>query len=121
MIQLTQQLRLFVWVQAIDFRCGIDALVGHCRSKLNESPFSGAVFVFRNQKGTAIKLLTYDGTGFWLMHKRFSQGVLKYWPKSFDEKICATSLMVILNQGQPGDMAPSWRELPGSSCASAMR
>jgi transposase len=117
MIQLTPHQRLFVWVQAIDFRCGIDALVGQCRLKLSESPFSGAIFAFRNQKGTAVKLLTYDGTGFWLMHKRFSQGVLKYWPKVQNEKICATSLMVILNQGQPGDMAPSWREQPSSSGA----
>lgn len=121
MIQLTAQHQLFVLVPALDFRVGIDGLVGHCRSQLNQSPFSGTVFAFRNKKGTAVKLLTYDGTGFWLMHKRFSQGVLKYWPKTQDEKICATSLMVILNQGQPGDMSPSWRELPGSSCASAMR
>jgi transposase len=117
MIQLTPQQRLFVWVQAIDFRKGIDALVGHCRTKLFESPFSGAIFAFRNKKGTAVKLLTYDGTGFWLMHKRFSQGVLAYWPKTQETKLCATTLMVILNQGQPGTMQPSWRELPSSSPA----
>jgi transposase len=119
MIQITPQHQLFVWVQALDFRKGIDGLIGHCRSKLSHSPFSGAIFAFRNHKGTAVKLLAYDGTGFWLMHKRFSQGVLKYWPKTQDEKICATTLMVILNQGQPCYMQPSWRELPGSSSASA--
>jgi transposase len=119
MIQLTAQHQLFVLVPALDFRVGIDGLVGYCRSKLNQSPFSGTVFAFRNKKGTAIKLLIYDGTGFWLLHKRFSQGVLKYWPKTQNEKICATTLMVILNQGQPGDMSPSWRELPGSSSAKA--
>ena len=117
MIQLTAQQHLLVWVPAIDFRKGLDSLIGHCRGVLKHSPFSGTVFAFRNSKGTAVKLLTYDGTGFWLMHKRFSQGVLKYWPCTQDEKICATTLMVILNQGQPGDMSPSWRELPGSSTA----
>lgn len=117
MIQLTPQQRLFVWVAAIDFRKGLDALVGHCRSKLNESPFSGTIFVFRNKRGDAVKLLTYDGTGFWLMHKRFSQGVLAYWPKSQESKLCTTTLMVILNQGTPCSMQPSWRELPGSSPA----
>jgi transposase len=115
MIQLTAQHQLFVWVYPLDFRKGLDGLIGHCRSKLNQNPFSGAVFAFRNKKGTAIKLLTFDGTGFWLMHKRFSQGVLQYWPKTIDEKISAIALMVILNQGQPGEMQPSWRELPGSS------
>lgn len=117
MIQLTAQQQLFVWVYALDFRKGMDGLIGHCRATLNQSPFSGTVFAFRNKKGTAVKLLTYDGTGFWMMHKRFSQGVLQYWPKTQHEKICATTLMVILNQGRPSTMRPSWRELPGSSPA----
>lgn len=117
MIQLSAQQSLYVWVAAIDFRKGIDSLIGLCRSVLKENPFSGAVFAFRNPRGTAVKLLTYDGTGFWLMHKRFSQGRLQYWPKTLEEKICTTTLMVILNQGQPGVMQPSWRELPGSSAA----
>lgn len=117
MIQLTAQQHLFVWVPALDFRKGIDSLIGFCRGTLKHSPYSGTIFAFRNKKGTAVKLLTYDGTGFWLMHKRFSQGVLRYWPKSDDEKICATTLMVVLNQGHPGTMQPSWRELPGSSKA----
>ena len=51
------------------------------------------------------------------MHKRFSKGVLQYWPKTQQEKICATTLMVVLNQGQSCLMQPSWRELPGSSPA----
>ena len=119
MIQLTATQQLLVWVQALDFRKGIDGLIGYCRARLNQNPFSGVVFAFRNKKGTAVKLLVYDGTGFWLMHKRFSQGVLRYWPKTQNEKICATTLMVLLNQGQPCSMQPSWRELPGSSAASA--
>jgi transposase len=117
MIQLTAQHQLCVWVPALDFRKGIDGVIGYCRGQLKQSPFSGTVFAFRNKKGTAVKLLTYDGTGFWLMHKRFSQGVLQYWPKTQNEKICATTLMVLLNQGQPCSMHPSWRELPGSSPA----
>ena len=119
MIQLTAQHQLFVWVGALDFRKGIDALIGHCRLKLNQNPFSGAIFAFRNKRGNAVKLLAYDGTGFWLMHKRFSQGVLQFWPKTQEAKLCTTTMMVILNQGQPGFMQPSWRELPGSSPAKA--
>ena len=119
MIHVTPQQQLFIWVHAIDFRKGIDALIGHCRSKINQNPFSGALFVFRNRTGTAIKLLTYDGTGFWLMPKRFSQSTLKFWPKDCGTKVCATTLMVILNQGQPGVMQPSWQELPSSSAKAA--
>lgn len=115
MIQITPHHRLFVHIQPIDFRKGIDALIGFCRSKLQQDPFSGGIFVFRNHRGTAMKLLTYDGTGFWLMQKRFSQGCLRFWPKNSEESVCSTNLMVILHQGQPGVMQPSWRALPSSA------
>lgn len=117
MMQITPQHRLFVQTTPIDFRKGMDALVGLCRCQLQQNPFSGIIFAFRNRKGTAVKLLTYDGTGFWLMQKRFSKGTLRYWPKGSDETICATSLMVILHQGQPGAMQSSWRALPSSATA----
>lgn len=115
MIQLTPQHQLFVFVQPIDFRKGIDGLVGLCRATLSQNPFSGTLFVFRNTRGTAVKILVYDGTGFWLMHKRFSRGVLQYWPTRTEDKICATTLMVLLHQGSPGGMYPSWRQLPSSA------
>ena len=119
MMQIPPQHTLFIQVAAIDFRQGIDALVGFCRATLEQNPYSGMIFVFRNKKGTAVKLLTYDGTGFWLMQKRFSQGKLRFWPKDIHAPICATSLMVILNQGQPGAMQAAWRALPSSSKALA--
>jgi transposase len=112
MIQITQQHHLHIRVEPIDFRKGIDALVGLCRQS---SPYSGAVFAFRNKSGIAVKLLVYDGTGFWLCTKRFSQGKLRYWPKSCGEHVCATTMAVILNQGQPAAMSPSWRSLPSSA------
>jgi len=51
-----------------------------CRAALAEDPFSGAVFVFRNRQRTAVKVLVYDGQGFWLCHKRLSQGRFGWWP-----------------------------------------
>lgn len=115
MIQITPQHQLLVFVRPIDFRKGIDGLVGFCRTTLEQNPLTGTLFVFRNKRGTAIKILVYDGTGFWLMQKRFSQGALNYWPTSPEEKVCATTLMIILHQGEPGFMQPSWRQLPSSA------
>ena len=43
-------------------------------SALGDNPLEGAVYVFRNRSGTALKLLLYDGQGFWLLMKRLSQG-----------------------------------------------
>jgi transposase len=114
MIQITVQHQLHLWIEPIDFRKGIDALVGFCRQSI-ASPYSGMIFAFRNKSGIAVKLLVYDGTGFWLCTKRFSKGRLCYWPTSCDEHICAASMIAILNQGQPAAMSPSWKKLPSSA------
>ena len=66
MIQLTPQMRILVAVEAVDFRKGIDSLAQLCRNKLAADPFSGCVFVFRSRRATSIKVLVYDGMGFWL-------------------------------------------------------
>lgn len=114
MIQITPQHKLYLWINPVDFRKGVDALVGLCRKQAG-SPYDGTIYAFRNKKGVAVKLLVYDGTGFWLCTKRFSKGRLKHWPKSCDERVCATTMTIILNQGAPATMAPSWRALPASA------
>jgi transposase len=65
MIQLVPQLRILIACQPIDFRNGIDGLAGLCQKVLAEDPFSGALVVFRNRQGTALKILCYDSRGFW--------------------------------------------------------
>jgi len=65
MLQVVPQMRIFVACEPVDFRRGIDGLAAACRLCLDEDPFSGAVFLFRNRNRTAIKILTYDGSGFW--------------------------------------------------------
>jgi transposase len=81
MIQVTPQMRVLVAVEAVDFRKGIDSLAQLCRNKLAADPFSGCVFVFRSRRATAIKILVYDGMGFWLATKRLSKGRFRWWPE----------------------------------------
>ena len=64
MIQVTPQMRILLAVQPADFRKGIDGLAQVCRQVLKKDPFSGYVFIFRNKRATAIKVLMYDGQGF---------------------------------------------------------
>ncbi|HEY2019211.1 MAG TPA: IS66 family insertion sequence element accessory protein TnpB [Bryobacteraceae bacterium] len=63
MIQITAQMRVLVAIEPVDGRKGIDSLARLCQEKLAEDPFSGCVFVFRSRRGTAIRLLSYDGQG----------------------------------------------------------
>jgi transposase len=120
MIQLTPQMRLWVAVTPVDFRRGIDGLVRACRETLSADPFSGTVFVFRNRRGTAIKLLAYDGQGFWLCLKRLSEGRFRYWPSSPDavhRELLAHELGVLLAGGDPERTraAPPWRRVVPST------
>jgi len=60
MIPLTPPTRIFLALEPVDFRKGIDGLAAVCRHALRANPLEGAVYVFRNRSGTALKLLFYD-------------------------------------------------------------
>ena len=77
-------MKIYLGVDPVDFRKGIDGFVKLCRFVLKEDPFGGSLFVFRNKRGSSIKILTYDGQGFWLFHKRLSKGKFNWWA-SFSE------------------------------------
>jgi len=74
MIQVTPQMRILPAVEPTDFRKGTDGLARICRRELGSDPFSGRLFIFRNRRRTAIKILVYDGQGFWSSYKRLSRG-----------------------------------------------
>lgn len=116
MIQITPHMRIWVAVEPIDFRAGIDGLVAACRQRLQGDPFSGALFVFRNRTRTAIKVLVYDGQGFWMCHKRLSNGHFAFWPdaQTPSRTLQACELQVLLMGGDPtrANAAPAWRRLP---------
>jgi transposase len=56
MLQLTPQSKIFIAIQTIDGRKGINGLVATCRQKLNYEPLNGAMFVFRNKNKSTIKV-----------------------------------------------------------------
>jgi len=114
MLQITPQMKILVAVAPADFRRGIDGLARLCQETLRQDPFVGAVFVFRNRRGTALKVLMYDGQGFWLCHKRLSQGRFPWWPAAGDggaQQLAAHQLAVLLAAGNPTrtGAAPDWR------------
>lgn len=122
MIQITPQMRILVAVQPADFRKGIDGLAAVCRKVLRQDPFSGCVFVFRNRRGTAIKILVYDSQGFWLCQKRLSRGRFSWWPESAVETVReleARELQLVVWNGDPSRaaMKPLWRGLDTGSGA----
>jgi len=123
MIQITPQMRILLAVQPADFRKGIDGLAQLCRQRLQADPLGGALFVFANKRRQALKILVYDGQGFWLCQKRLSQGRYKWWPQG-DQSSTSLSvhqLHVLLWNGDPSQSptAPLWRPLEMPSAGTA--
>jgi transposase len=120
MIQITPQMRIFLAFDSPNFRCGIDGLAAICSDQLKEDPFSGALFLFRNCKGTSVKALVYDGQGYWCMQKRLSSGRFQWWPKRGEQSLdlesyplAAHELQILLWNGNPKQAgeSPLWRPI----------
>ena len=113
MLQLTPQTRILLATEPVDFRKGIDGLAAVCRRALTEQPLSGTVFVFRNRAGTTLKLLCYDGQGFWLAQKRLSKGRFRYWPEGGTARTLEThQAQLLLAAGNPETkIAPVWKKI----------
>jgi transposase len=114
LIQISPQLRILVAIESIDARKGIDSLVQLCREKLEADPFSGWLFIFRSRRGTAIKLLCFDGQGFWLATKRLSTGRFRWWPTGSEpaRTLRAHQAQLLLAAGNPdAEAPPAWRQV----------
>lgn len=116
MIQITPQMRILLAVEPVDFRRGIDGLARLCREELESDPFSGAAFVFIGRSAKAIRVLVYDGQGYWLCQKRLSVGKFRFWPRAEHtskkaRQFAAHELNVLLAGGDPSatSAAPEWR------------
>ena len=55
--------RVYLAVGTTDLRKGFDGLYGLVRSRLEEDPLSGQLFVFCNAGRTRVKALYFDGSG----------------------------------------------------------
>ena len=114
LIQITPQLRILVAIESIDARKGIDSLAQLCREKLATDPFSGCLFIFRSRSGKAIRILAYDGQGFWIATKRLSKGRFKWWPSGEEpaKTLQAHQAQLLLAAGNPdAEAAPVWRHV----------
>lgn len=116
MIQLAPQMKILVATQPIDFRKGIDSLVALCRGEFAQDPFQGTLFVFCNRAQTSLKILCYDGQGFWLCQKRFSHGKINSWPAAAEthlHPLLAQQLSVLIYNGNPAtaNFADHWRKV----------
>ena len=112
MLQITPKHKIYLAVQRIDFRKGMDSIIALCNHHYQLNPMSGHFFIFRNRKGDSIKILAYDTQGFWLCQKRLSVGRFTGWPTSSHALLMLTAaqLSVLLYNGDPSIVttSPPW-------------
>jgi transposase len=118
MIQVGPTTRVLVAIDPIDGRKGIDGLAQLCRTELSCDPMSGVLVCFRNRSAKTVKVLQYDGQGFWLCQKRLSSGSFKHWPSATDTSAASRELLThelyaLLMGGDPdqAQAAPMWRRV----------
>jgi len=63
-----------------DMRKQINGLAAIVERSFRLDPFGGALFVFCNRSRDRVKILEWDGDGFWLYLKRLERGHFR-WPE----------------------------------------
>ena len=97
MLNLGHTGTILVAIEPQDGRKGIDGLAGIVQGVLDRDPTSGDLFVFKNRRGTAIKILAWMGDGFALYHRRLEKGTFAFPTASTPElTITPTQLAMIL-------------------------
>jgi transposase len=72
------------------------------------------MFVFTSRRRKSIKILCYDGQGYFLCQKRLSQGRYAWWPTATGQptyRLEARQMQVLLWNGHPESTttAPLWK------------
>jgi transposase len=93
------EIRVLVATKPVDFRRQADTLAALVQETLQESPWSGTIYVFRPKRTNRVKLLWWDGTGICLLTKRLEDRQFR-WPAIADGTMPLTSeQLAVLLQG----------------------
>jgi transposase len=74
MLSLSPATRVFLALRPSDGRQGFNGRYSLVKETLQQEPTSGFLFVFLNKRRNRLKILTYDGSGLWLLTKRLDRG-----------------------------------------------
>lgn len=67
-------LRVFVYREEVDMRCGFEKLHSYCVHQMNAIMDQGHIYLFFGKNRKRVKILVYDGSGLILIAKRIERG-----------------------------------------------
>jgi transposase len=89
MIALPSHTQIWIAAGVTDLRRGFAGLSALVQTKLEKSPLSGQVFIFRGRRGDLVKLIWFDGDGLCLFQKRLERGRF-IWPQATEGSVSLT-------------------------------
>ena len=77
MLSLVHPTKIHVYTQPADMRKGVNGLSGIVRGQFGADPTDGSLFVFINRRRDRMKILHFDGGGFWLYYRVLEAGTFE--------------------------------------------
>ncbi len=77
MLSVPAQAAIFLCTEPTDLRKGINGLSGIVRGEFQSDPIDGSLYMFVNRRRDRLKILHFDGSGFWLYYKRLEAGTFE--------------------------------------------
>jgi transposase len=99
MLSFASDMKIFVYTQVTDMRKGFNGLSGIVRSEFQSDPTDGSLFIFINRRRDRMKLLHFDGGGYWLYYRLLEAGTFEELKPKDDScrlQIDATQLSMLL-------------------------
>lgn len=117
MIHFSANHEVMIAINPVDFRAGHNRLRAVAEQLFGEDPRKSGLFIYRNRRSTDIKLIFYNGTGYFMGHQKLSKGRLKWWPRTEAEALNVSAEAVsrlLLGVDPRGTWHPDWRPIDGA-------
>jgi transposase len=77
MLNVPSTVAIYVYTRHADLRKGFDGLSGIVREEFQADPLDGSLFLFFNRRRDRLKILHWDGSGFWLYYRLLEAGTFE--------------------------------------------
>ena len=77
MLTVSPSIKILVYTRPMDMRKGFNGLSGVVRGELQADPTAGDLYLFLNKRRDRLKILHFDGGGYWLYYRLLEAGTFE--------------------------------------------